>query len=258
MKLLRVTVTVLFLLAFLATGAQRVYSRMFVDSTPPVLECSSDLIEVSVKDDRSVLLEGVTARDDRDGDLTAQIMINGVSQLYTNDKAKVTYVVFDSSNNMATCIREIRYTDYTRPTISLKSAPVFRKDSAPDLLSKVGAYDSVDGDISGNVRVTSQSLYYYEEGVYNANVSVTNSLGDMTTVPIRMVVVAKPSQYAAPRLTNYIVYAEQGSEFVPENYLARGESADAIECEVDTSVCGSYFVGYTRGEYTVYMTVIVQ
>lgn len=47
------------------------------------------------------LLQGVTAWDNRDGDLTSEIMIDHISTLIGANTAKITYVVFDSSDRVA-------------------------------------------------------------------------------------------------------------------------------------------------------------
>lgn len=57
------------------------------------------------------------ASDDRDGDLTDQILIKGVTPALADSSAQVTYIVFDSANNMATVTRTVRYTDYQAPAL---------------------------------------------------------------------------------------------------------------------------------------------
>ena len=105
----------LFILTLLAFCGLRIYRRLTVDVTPPVITCSTDSIDVSVTAGDEALLQGVMASDDRDGDLTDQILIKGVSPSLTDSSAQVTYIVFDSANNMATVTRTVRYTDYEAP-----------------------------------------------------------------------------------------------------------------------------------------------
>ena len=69
----------LFILTLLAFCGLRIYRRLTVDVTPPVITCSTDSIDVSVTAGEEALLQGVMASDDRDGDLTDQILIKGVS-----------------------------------------------------------------------------------------------------------------------------------------------------------------------------------
>lgn len=100
-KMQRVVIA-LFILVLLAFCGLRIYRRVTVDTTPPVITCSSDSIDVSVTAGEDALLQGVMASDDRDGDLTDQILIKGVTPALADSSAQVTYIVFDSANNMAT------------------------------------------------------------------------------------------------------------------------------------------------------------
>lgn len=74
-------IAALFILVLLAFCGLRIYRRLTVDVTPPVITCSTDSIDVSVTAGEEALLQGVMASDDRDGDLTDQILIKGVSPL---------------------------------------------------------------------------------------------------------------------------------------------------------------------------------
>lgn len=58
---------------------------------------------LSYKDgqDLSVLLNGVTAMDDRDGDVSNTLVVESLIVLGDGDKAKVTYIARDSSNNVS-------------------------------------------------------------------------------------------------------------------------------------------------------------
>lgn len=121
-KMQRVVIA-LFILVLLAFCSLRIYRRVTVDTTPPVITCSSDSIDVSVTAGEDALLQGVMASDDRDGDLTDQILIKGVTPALADSSAQVTYIVFDSANNMATVTRTVRYTDYQAPPLCAVPAP---------------------------------------------------------------------------------------------------------------------------------------
>ena len=78
----------------------------------------------------SALLDGVCASDDRDGDLTGQVLIRSVSQFTGENTALVSYIVFDSSDNMSTASRSVVYTDYTPPRFALSEPLVFAPSSS--------------------------------------------------------------------------------------------------------------------------------
>ena len=62
-KMQRVVIA-LFILVLLAFCGLRIYRRVTVDTTPPVITCSSDSIDVSVTAGEDALLQGVMASDD--------------------------------------------------------------------------------------------------------------------------------------------------------------------------------------------------
>ena len=179
MKILEKVTIVLFVLVLAAFCGFQAYDRILTDHTPPVITCDSDTIDISVSDPESALFQGITAKDNRDGDLTGSVMIKGMTGLITNDTAKVTYIVFDSANNMATCQRTVHYTDYEKPRFALSAPLIYKVEEPIIVLDKLTARDSSGQDISENIRVVAQNINDYYEGTYNLTVQVSNSLGDV-------------------------------------------------------------------------------
>ena len=85
----RITLFLFIVMTLLYTGS-KLYRIKMVDRTPPVFTSQSDTVTVARGDDERALLQGITARDDRDGDLTGQIMIQGITPLIGENTAKVT------------------------------------------------------------------------------------------------------------------------------------------------------------------------
>ena len=81
------------------------------------------MLEVSVDAGEEELLQGISAWDNRDGDLTSEIMVDHISTLVSDNTAKITYVVFDRSDNASKLTRTIAYTDYETPKFSLTQPP---------------------------------------------------------------------------------------------------------------------------------------
>ena len=98
-----------------------VQKHFFTDSTPPVISFDSDVLEISVRTKQEELLSGVTAWDDSDGDLSSEVAVKSISKLIGKDTAKITYIVFDKADNMATATRTLRYTDYKRRSSAFQS-----------------------------------------------------------------------------------------------------------------------------------------
>lgn len=260
MKLLQRGTVALFILVLAGYIGLNLYVSRSVDRTPPVITCSSEVVEVRVGASDAALLEGVCASDDRDGDLTGEIMIKGVSQLITADTAKVTYIVFDSSNNMSTASRTVRYTNYEKPRFALDRPLIFLAGSKVHLLDRLSASDVIDGDLSDGIRVTTQNVDASTAGVYSVTVQVTNSLGDVESLPLKVEIIGAGNVNPSVRLSEYIVYLSAGESFSPAGYITAPADAGTVEIEsgVDTSAPGIYEVTYTYRNDTVYQTVVVR
>lgn len=255
-------------MTLLAFVGLKVYRRIAVDVTPPQLKFDSDTIQLSVQAEQSALLQGVSAWDDRDGDLTAQIMLQGVSSLTADGSAQVSYIVFDSANNAATATRTVRYTDYQPPRFALSQPLVYSVGQTVTLLDRLTAYDVLDGDISGSIRITSQNIVNSQTGVYSVTAQVSSRLGEAVVLPLKVVVTSGRQMIA---LSEYLVYLDRGSSFDAGSYIQTVVAPDgqelshdsvSIESPPDMSTAGVYNVGYhveAQGQsYTVYLTVVVQ
>ena len=254
MRILRVIAAALLAVTALLYIGNGLLTRLSGREVGPVIECPEEVLEVSIHDGHQALLAGVTARDDQDGDLTDRVMVGGVSKLIGGDRAKVTCMVFDSDDNMASLVRQVRYTDYRRPRISLKSPLVFAAEKEARLLEQVEVTDVLDGDLSGKARVS--TLWATgEEGVYSATVLVTNSMGDTAMVDVPVLI---GRSNGSIRLNQQVVYLAQGEEFDPMDQLRSDRTGVQVQSEVDTGAAGCYWVRYSRGDALAILTVVVE
>lgn len=235
----------------------------------PTMECDQELVNVSVKDGESALISGVTARDRQDGDLTDQIMVSGISKLINADTAKVTCIVFDSDDNMASLVRYIRYTDYQRPTIHMNGSMTFTDAESAQMIAMLSATDVIDGDISDSVRI-SMLKNTERSNVYSVTAQVTNSMGDTARVELPVILEETNPNRPVIKLSEYLVYLEQGSSFDPDSYIetitaqnrAFAASEVVIDNPVDVNEPGTYWVYYTHTANNItgmtILTVVVQ
>lgn len=269
MKTLQNATIAVFIVVVLLYSGVMIYHGFMVDTTPPVIHCLSDQITISVKDDPSMLLTGIMAEDDRDGDLTNEVMIKNVSRLITADSAQVTYIVFDKANNMTTLTRTVRYSDYEKPKFSMTGPLNYTQEDTVTLLDRLTAQDLLHGDLSQNICVISQNVSQ-EPGTYSVTVQVTNPLGDASTLPLKLVI-GRAGTRQLITLTDYLVYLEKGAFFDPMAYISSvrdpdgktlAHSAATVEGYVDTDRAGVYHVRYSCAAldqiYHVYLTVVVE
>lgn len=266
MRTLKTILIICLVLVTAAFAAGQVYSRVVTDTVPPVITLDSDSITVSVEDGRDALLRGVTASDAKDGDLTGQIIVSGVSKLISNNTAKVSYMVFDKAGNMASATRYGVYSDYHRPRFMLITPLVYSLGETVSITGRLQAQDAVDGDITSSIRVLSSDIISSTEGVYNLTLQVINSLGDTAQVTLPVTIRAEADGDSAVKLRRYLVYVGLGDNFEPRNYIesvSAGSVSDVrIDSNVDTQSAGCYLVTYTvtsgGRSSSALMTVVVE
>lgn len=213
MTLAVIAVSLLVLLGY------RAFDGMRTDTAAPKITMAADVLELSTNAGRDALLQGVTAADDRDGDVTASLVVEQVSAVSRDNEVTVTYAAFDRSGNVAKASRTVRYTDYESPRFILTRPMVYRSGTSFDLMTAIRAEDMVDGDISYRIKATSMDeTAVTTAGSHSIRFRVTNSLGD--TVELTLPVEVYTEQYNAQlTLTDYLVYIRAGEKFDYKDYL---------------------------------------
>lgn len=272
MKYVRIIVILLFIVSAAAYGLGVVKERREEDPTMPSITSDRETVEVSVRYEEADLLAGLTAYDEKDGDLTSEILVGEFSQFIEDGICNITYVVFDSSNQAARLSRRVQFTDYESPKFTLSEPLVFPVGNSQSASDRVGATDLLDGNISTLVKQTASTIDYRTAGAYTISVEVTNSFGDVEeeTLPVHIV---EPSRQALEiGLSDTIVYVKKGEQFQPRQYIESlednyGGALDTELIEVSSNVDmekeGCYEVHYQAenengqiGE--TWMTVIVR
>ncbi len=271
MRYIRILVVILFMASLGLCGAAKIRERAGEDPTKPVITNETGELEISTSYEESDLLEGLKAQDEKDGDLTDQIMVGNFSQFIEPGVCNLSYVVFDSSNQAATLTRRVKFTDYQSPEFSLSSPLVFAESREDNAMDYIRAGDQIDGDISSLVKLLDSSINYRTAGDYEVHVQVTNSLGDTVeaTLPVHIVEASRISTEI--HLIQGIAYIKKGDEFRPEDYIDYIEDIDGNRLDTDTvssasgvntAEGGTYEVHYQtegdagRGE--TWLTVIVR
>ena len=98
------------LLLIAALGSLAFFLRKDMDRVRPEITFTGETISYIEGEDESVLLSNVQAYDDRDGDLTSEIRVNQILPIEQKTRARVTYVVLDSQNNIGTASQIVDYT----------------------------------------------------------------------------------------------------------------------------------------------------
>lgn len=247
MRRLRIITLVCFVLSALLLGASTAYRAYTADETIPVIDCPDTPLVLSVADSGTdALVRDVTARDEKDGDLTDSLLVEGIAR-DESGQLIVTYVVADSDRHVVSRTRPLVYTDYTPPRFSLTQELRYSMGASVRIKDRMSAWDVIDGDLSDRIKVNSNDLSPYYEGTYPVTFEVTNSLGDTASVTLDVVI----RNYAAgePRitLTKYLVYRTADEPFDPMAYVSEASGGGAVSAHLPE---GGLQKGVSRVTYT--------
>lgn len=106
---MKTKITIFLMIATLVLGFMSVTSILAEDrKAPEITVPQADMVYYEL-DDQSTLLAGVTAIDNKDGDISSQVRIYDVAVIDGNQRALVTYAVYDSSYNLGKATKVVSY-----------------------------------------------------------------------------------------------------------------------------------------------------
>ena len=225
MRILNIVCSLILILTLGLFGAYNYRLYKNSDKEGPVISIEDETIEVSVQDDYDTLLEGVTAYDERDGDVTYTIGIESISGFIDEEctTRQINYVAFDRNSHVAKASRRMVYSDYIPIHFALTEPLKFPEQSSNvNILGILRARDCLDGDISRQIVFSEDSTVQIDkEGTYDVVLCVTNSAGDTEELPVTIRVYEKSKESALPQieLRKYLVYTKVGEKIDPYAYL---------------------------------------
>lgn len=268
MRLLRIGTLVLLVLCLTVNIWVTMNYNATHNTERPVISCSTDYLELSVNDPQEALLQGLTAQDTQDGDLTDRILLANKSYFLEKGVFDTEYVVFDSHQNARILTRRVCYTDYESPKFSLDEPLEFTRGQNIRYLDYITVTDLLDGDISDQITVIASDVSNYTVGTYPVLLQVTNSYGDTVQVELMVVVRGTDPKEATIELSEYMVYVNAGESFDPYQLITAVVRQDGVLLSkvgvqvlgsVDTQTPGCYHLLYQHEatQAQVYLTVVV-
>lgn len=264
--------TVLALVIMTVLSCWTLGKQLLADDVAPVFHDPSEQLHISVKDEESALLQGLTATDDQDGDLTHKIVIERISRFTEVGVVDVSFVVFDKANNMARHHRTVYYDDYTPPEVILLKPLVYNEGETISVMDRLKLIDCLEGDITHKLKLEHSNVNDSQPGMYEVTLRAVTDHG--TDFSVKVPLNVKKYEALAPKITlkQYIVRIKAGQEIHPEDYVTDLRDCNGYPIDfklvfaypqVDTTKPGSGQIRYEvsdglgRKGYS-YLTVIVE
>ena len=241
--------------------AEKTVTITVVDNSAPSISGVAGISYV-IGDAAPDYTAGLTATDNVDGDVTADIVVDSsavnltVAGLYT-----VFFTVTDAAGNTSAT-----YSTYVQVKLHADDAdlvpPTFSGQknftytigysTAPNYLTGVTATDNVDGNVTASIVVDSSAVNLTTPGVYTVTYTATDTYGNVGTVSVTVTVVKEtvPPVISGIRVLEFYI-----GDAVP-NYKLGVTASDEVDGDltsaivVDSSavnllVAGRYAVTYT-------------
>lgn len=221
MKKIRILSIIIFLAAIASFAAYKKQEEVKQDRKGPEITMDSKEISVSCSAGPKDLLAGVQAMDNRDGDVSDTLLVETMSNFIEKGRRQITIAAFDSSNNVTKATRTVVYKDYHSPRFSLEE-PFRFPLKTQDILGTLSAEDVLDGDLTGNIKISSEySVTEDEVGIYPMVFSVANSAGEVVQLPANIEIYdpSKDSRNPQFELSDYLVYTAPGVPLNPWDYV---------------------------------------
>ena len=219
---------ILITLLLLVTVYYIVYQNNYKEKTGgsyPVITFDSKVVETTIAEADVNILKGVTAYDTEDGDVTDSILVESISKFTSPGRSIVTYVAFDSSNHISSATRELVYTDYEAPKISLHAPLRYVYSSSLNITKDISAYDSIDGDVSDRIKYSfvDGNDNLAQVGKHPVVLTVSNSRGDVTSLEVAVEIYTETylEKLNTPQihLNEYLIYVEKGEQVDFDSYI---------------------------------------
>ncbi len=224
MRRTRLLCFILLIISVAAFGVMRFIEFSRQDYSMPEIRMEQEEITISVNDPEEVILEGVTAYDQKDGNISDNLVVEYISNFISNNRRIATLGVVDSNNNVSEAKRTLVYSDYRPPRFAMEEPLIFSVNASnADILEGISAIDMLDGVINEKIRIDieNKSSRSTAAGDYSTEISVTNSAGDTSKLDVTLSLYEQSELNSMPdiNLTEYITYIKKGESIDPWSYV---------------------------------------
>jgi len=195
-----------------------------VDTTAPVIQLAGTA-ELTVEGGSIFMDPGVTATDNCDGDISADVVVSGSVNTGIVGDYTLTYNVSDVAGNVATpVVRTVHVVDTTTPVIQLVGATEMTVESG-SVFTDPGAMatDNCDGDITAHIVVTG-SVNTTFLGIYTLTYDVSDTAGNVATSITRTIHVVDTTKPFAACQAVSVDLGEDGTASITAQQVDNGST----------------------------------
>ena len=234
-----------------ADSAYRTVYVLEVDTTPPVITLIGD--NPTYVEQGSAYTElGSTATDDRDGDITGDIVITSTVNTNSAGTYSVFYDVTDATgNNATTATRSVIIQDTTAPVITLAGAdPLILQKGATFTEPGATATDNIDGTIALNDTNMSGGVASDNVGSYIRTYNYSDVGGNAAVTVTRVVNVIDTAAPVITMLGSSPLYHEINTAYSDPGATAIDPPSENLSLDivvsstVNIAALGNYTVTY--------------
>lgn len=209
------TITIILLVLLLYFLFFIIQKFNFHHSMPPIIHVPESVLHINVKDPEKKYLEGISVSDDIDDNLTPRVSVESISSFDENMERTVTYIVFDSDDNVARATRKIAYTNYQKPKFDIIEPLLSTVHMFDQYLENIRATSTLDGDLTSQIMLVDN---FEENGIDYVVFSVTDSCGVEERIQLKITnVVSNPTIQI--NLNKYLIRVSKGTEINPMDYI---------------------------------------
>ncbi len=220
------------------------------DTTAPIITLIG-ATEMTISQGETFIDPGATATDDRDGDLSTNIIVTGSVDSRTVGTYMLMYQVSDNAGNASTPVmRTVNVADTTLPVITLIGPAEMVIEQGSEFSDPgATAFDNNDGDLTGNIEISGR-VDSNTVGIYTLFYYVMDSAGNNAILVSRTVNVVDTTAPIVTLNGQAQMVIELGSEFSDPGATAfdsnDGDLTGNIEISgrVDSNTIGTYTLFY--------------
>lgn len=213
------------------------------DNTIPKIKCDVPVIEASVNDGTSALLNHITASDAKDGDLSSKVIVEKTSAFVDFGRVITTFAVCDNDDNVAKINVPVVYTDYQNPKFTFSNDLVFKTGSGVSVDGAIHVTDSFDGDITDRLVIIANGADLETSGRYPITLKVTNSKSYTYSMDVDIVMSDYFETGYKVELKDYFIYKKIGETVDYESMIKSVanplKGAEETKIEIDSSAVNS-------------------